>query len=272
MTGTGKTLVYLLPILEKLSEDPHGIFALVLSPTRELAIHINQQFQFFGSKMGLKTTLLIGGESFISQSVAMDQIPHVVVATPGKLQEIAQSNPVFTKYIRNLRFLVLDEFDRLLDPTLLYFIQPVIAKLPQEKQVILTTATFDEASMKLPEIKAKLGLSGDLVFRSVNLNREVKVVEALKQYYIFIPQLLKDYYFIHLMKEESEEMAEAFEKSVIVFFKRCRLGNQRLLPLGKGVEGLRNQVHPRSLVHQSGEKDQKPPEIQGWSSEYPADH
>lgn len=222
MTGTGKTLIYILPILEALYPDPHGIFALVISPTRELAIHINQQFQFFGAKMSLKSVLLIGGESYVSQSVALDQIPHVIVATPGKLFEICQSNPTFLKYIKNLRFLVLDEFDRLMDPTLLYFLTPILTKLPAERQVILTTATFDESLTNLAAVKSTFGLAPDTPIKAVNLNREVKVVEAIKHYYVFVPKLLKDYYFVYLMREEAGRMEEAFEQSMVVFFRRCR--------------------------------------------------
>lgn len=222
MTGTGKTLVYLLPILEKLFNDPHGIFALIISPTRELAIHIHQQFLFFGSKMNLKATLLIGGENYVTQSVELDQIPHVLVATPGKLFDMFQNNPIVSKYIKNLKFLVLDEFDRLLEPSLLHFLNPVFAKLPISKQVILTTATFDERLTQLDSLKKSFGFSDELNIKSFNLNREVKVVEAIQHFYVFMPRLIKDYYFIYLMQEEYNNLGESFDQSIIIFFKRCK--------------------------------------------------
>lgn len=222
MTGTGKTLIYLVPILEKLFADPFGIFALVISPTRELAIHIHQQFLFFGSKMNIKASLLIGGENYVTQSVELDQIPHVIIATPGKLYDMLENNDILKKYIKNLRFLVLDEFDRLLDSSLLYFLDPVLKKLPVKKQVILTTATFDEKMSNLKFLQEQFNLDANRKLKYFNQNKEIKVVETIKHFYIFVPKLLRDYYFLYVMKEECEKLDGGFEGSLIVFFRQCK--------------------------------------------------
>jgi ATP-dependent RNA helicase DDX49/DBP8 len=78
-TGTGKTAAFAIPIVELLSRDPYGVFALVLTPTRELALQIEQQFQAFGSNMNIKTECAVGGHDIIKQSQRLyTRIPHIV--------------------------------------------------------------------------------------------------------------------------------------------------------------------------------------------------
>lgn len=84
-TGSGKTAAFALPILQKLWEDPKGLFALVLAPTRELAFQISQQFESLGSAMGVRCAVIVGGVETTPQSVALAKRPHIVVATPGRL-------------------------------------------------------------------------------------------------------------------------------------------------------------------------------------------
>ena len=219
--------MYLIPMLEKLSDDPFGIFGVIISPTRELAIHIQQQVLFFGSKMGVKSCLLIGGESYVSQSTELDQIPHFLVATPGKLFEVIDNNATVRKYLKNVRFLVLDEFDRLMDPTLLHFIKPTIQRLPPKRQVIMTTATFDDKMTQIETLRNCFDLGESFLPKSFNLNKEIKVVEAIRHFYVFIPKLFKDFYFVHILKEEWQRISELMEESIIVFFNRCEFINKR---------------------------------------------
>ena len=83
-TGSGKTAAFLLPILHRLSEDPYGIFALILTPTRELAFQISQQVEAFGAQLPVRQCTVVGGVDMTKQSTALDNRPHIVVATPGK--------------------------------------------------------------------------------------------------------------------------------------------------------------------------------------------
>ena len=85
-TGSGKTAAFALPILQHLSEDPFGIFAVVLTPTRELAVQIEEQFKALGSQIAVRTCLIIGGMGIIDQATALARRPHVVIATPGRLR------------------------------------------------------------------------------------------------------------------------------------------------------------------------------------------
>ncbi|CAN0305843.1 unnamed protein product, partial [Hapterophycus canaliculatus] len=89
-TGSGKTAAFALPILHELSKDPYGVFAVVLTPTRELAVQISEQFGALGALMGLRHTVVIGGVGLLEQSLELSGRPHVVVATPGRLRDHLQ--------------------------------------------------------------------------------------------------------------------------------------------------------------------------------------
>ena len=136
-TGSGKTAAFALPVLDALSRDPYGVFALVLTPTRELAAQIGEQFQALGAPAGVRVLLLIGGYNEVTQQAELEDRPHVVVATPGRVMitlrtlaararepgdgtgpdadELALLRGVGALF-GGLRFLVFDEADRLLDP------------------------------------------------------------------------------------------------------------------------------------------------------------
>eukprot|EP00521_Asterionellopsis_glacialis_P009388 CAMPEP_0195286482 /NCGR_PEP_ID=MMETSP0707-20130614/3925_1 /TAXON_ID=33640 /ORGANISM="Asterionellopsis glacialis, Strain CCMP134" /LENGTH=579 /DNA_ID=CAMNT_0040346127 /DNA_START=18 /DNA_END=1757 /DNA_ORIENTATION=+ len=111
-TGSGKTAAFVLPILHRLSADPYGIYAVVLTPTRELAKQIHQQVLALGSAYRIQSALVVGGLDSVRQSCELDKRPHFVVATPGRLAELLRGpNPPRLKHIR---YMVLDEADRLL--------------------------------------------------------------------------------------------------------------------------------------------------------------
>ncbi len=103
-TGSGKTAAFALPILQKLWEDPKGLFACVIAPTRELAFQISQQFESLGSTMGVRCVTIIGGVDLQAQKVALAKKPHIIVATPGRLLEHLEETKGFS--LRNLKFLV----------------------------------------------------------------------------------------------------------------------------------------------------------------------
>jgi len=112
-TGSGKTAAFVLPILHRLSADPYGIYAVIVSPTRELAKQIHQQVLALGSSYNVESTLVVGGMDMTRQSSALEhRKPHFVVATPGRLAELLRGPS--PPQLQHVRFLVLDEADRLL--------------------------------------------------------------------------------------------------------------------------------------------------------------
>lgn len=90
-TGSGKTAAFALPILQHLSEDPFGVFAVVLTPTRELAVQIEEQINALGSQIAVRTCLIIGGMGIIDQATALSKRPHIIIATPGRLRHHLES-------------------------------------------------------------------------------------------------------------------------------------------------------------------------------------
>eukprot|EP00980_Cylindrotheca_fusiformis_P029624 scaffold23625_cov137-Cylindrotheca_fusiformis.AAC.9 len=111
-TGSGKTAAFALPILNRLSFDPYGIYAIIVSPTRELAKQIHQQILALGSSYNVESALVVGGMDMVRQSCDLARKPHFVVATPGRLGEILRGPS--PPRLRHARYLVLDEADRLL--------------------------------------------------------------------------------------------------------------------------------------------------------------
>ena len=111
-TGSGKTASFVLPIVHRLALDPYGIYAIILTPTRELAKQIHQQVIALGSCYRVQSVLVVGGLDMVRQSCELDNKPHIVVATPGRLAELLRGpNP---PRLSHVRFMVLDEADRLL--------------------------------------------------------------------------------------------------------------------------------------------------------------
>ena len=159
-TGSGKTAAFALPILSKLMNDPYGIFALVLTPSRELAIQITEQFSAFGAPAGLRVSCVVGGLDIVKQGAELASQPHVVVATPGRLAHhinLGSSPPDLSR----LAVLVLDEADRLLEPSfapdLDVILKAMTAKQSNVKrQTLLYSATLGKQH---DAFMARLGLS-----------------------------------------------------------------------------------------------------------------
>ena len=117
-TGQGKTFAFAIPILQTLSVDPYGIYAVVLTPTRELANQIGDSFMSLGLGMNLRMGVVTGGRDTIKQSLDLERRPHVIIATPGRLADHIRTNSTFS--LSKVKYLVLDEGDRLLEGKLQY--------------------------------------------------------------------------------------------------------------------------------------------------------
>jgi len=139
-TGTGKTAAFAIPLIEKISANPKpGIRALVLAPTRELAIQIDQQFWSIGYHAGISSACIYGGSDWGTQEKAIREGVDILVATPGRLiDHIKVSSVDFSA----LEFLVLDEADRMLDMGFLPDVRSIIHRLPKKRQSLLFSATL----------------------------------------------------------------------------------------------------------------------------------
>ncbi|CAI5729891.1 unnamed protein product [Hyaloperonospora brassicae] len=191
-TGSGKTAAFALPILHTLSKEPYGPFALVLTPTRELAFQIADQFNAFGSSIAVRCTVVVGGVDMLKQSLALQQRPHIIVATPGRFRDhLLRVDP---PNISLVKFVVLDEADRLLDVSFAKDLSFIFDKLPTKRQTLLFSATMTANLDRLEQT----ALSDD-AFR-FDATPSVKTVATLKQFYLFIPEQVKMTYLVYLMK------------------------------------------------------------------------
>ena len=144
-TGTGKTAAFATPILQLLHQDelyvkgPAGIKALVLTPTRELAIQIGDSFSAYGKFLRLKHTVIFGGVSQKSQTDALRAGVDILIATPGRLLDLINQRYVNLKH---LRIFVLDEADRMLDMGFIHDVKKIIALIPTKRQTLFFSATM----------------------------------------------------------------------------------------------------------------------------------
>ncbi len=144
-TGTGKTAAFAIPLLqilykEKLNDKgPRPVKALILTPTRELAIQIGESLRSYGRFTGLKHTVIYGGVSQFHQVKALKSGVDIIVATPGRLLDLMNQNYIS---LCNLNILVLDEADRMLDMGFSYDVKKIISRLPAKRQTLLFSATM----------------------------------------------------------------------------------------------------------------------------------
>jgi ATP-dependent RNA helicase RhlE len=136
-TGTGKTLAFGVPMIQRLAQVKGR--GLVILPTRELALQVDETFQKIGKHIGLRTAVLIGGASMHAQKMALSKKPHVIVATPGRLIDHLDQRLVD---LSNVTELVLDEADRMLDMGFEPQIRRILQAVPKERQTMLFSATM----------------------------------------------------------------------------------------------------------------------------------
>jgi ATP-dependent RNA helicase DDX49/DBP8 len=213
-TGSGKTAAFALPILQKLAEDPYGIFALLMTPTRELAFQISDQFKALGSAMSLRCVVAVGGMDMTTQAQALMNRPHVVIATPGRIKDHLINDEDMAGYFSKARFLVLDEADRLLEAGFEDELRTVLQSLPPKRQTLLFSATMTGNLKALQE----LNLGNEKPFFYEGGNAKQTTVASLKQQYIFLPANAKDVYLVHLLSN----LEELSVRSVMIFAASCR--------------------------------------------------
>ena len=143
-TGTGKTLAFAIPIIQRLAKL--GGRALILLPTRELAMQVNESFQLIGKAIGLRTAVLIGGQTKSTQIRDLSRNPHVIIATPGRLIDYLQTKAV---NLQTVKILVLDEADLMFDMGFIPQITEILKSVPKQRQPMLFSATMPPAIMKI---------------------------------------------------------------------------------------------------------------------------
>lgn len=170
-TGSGKTLAYGLPLFEQIIEKPSHSQALILVPTRELAIQVNEALCLVSKNINVKSVCICGGLDKEQQKTELAISPDIIVATPGRLLELLGENTFDTKKINKL---VLDEADRMLDMGFWTDVQRIIEMLPEQRQTLMFSATFPEQL----ESKAKTLLNSP---EFIQVQETASKTEAIKE-------------------------------------------------------------------------------------------
>ncbi|KAF4522524.1 hypothetical protein B566_EDAN009971 [Ephemera danica] len=200
-TGSGKTGAFAIPILQALLKAPQRYFALVLTPTRELAFQISEQFEALGASIGVQCAVIVGGMDMVTQAMTLARKPHVIIATPGRLVDHLENTKGFS--LRALKYLVMDEADRILNMDFEPEVDKILKSIPRERNTLLFSATMTKKVEKLQRASLR-----DPV--RVEVGTKYQTVELLQQSYIFIPVKFKDMYLVYLLNELAGNSAMLF--------------------------------------------------------------
>ena len=205
-TGTGKTCAFATPILQQLDQRPaqgHPIRALILPPTRELAIQIGESFDAYGKYLKLRHTVIFGGVGQNPQVEAIKRGVDVLVATPGRLMDLYQQGFV---ELDKLEIFVLDEADRMLDMGFIHDVKKILKWLPAKKQTMLFSATMPGEVMELVN-----SLLHDPV--RVEVDPVSSPVEAIEQKICFVDKGNKTRLLAWLLEREGAKSALVFTRT-----------------------------------------------------------
>ncbi len=250
-TGTGKTAAFAIPILQHLYNDRHKnsgfrkIKTLIVTPTRELAIQIEESFTKYGKYTGIKNTVVFGGVKQGAQTEALRRGVDVLIATPGRLLDLMNQGFISLK---NIEYFVLDEADRMLDMGFIHDIKKIIAKLPTKRQSLFFSATMP---LDIVQLSHKI-LGGNI--EKVTVKPEQTTAEKVEQLIYFVSKRRKPKLLSHLLKEEVYESALVFSRTkygadkIVKFLKKSGI-------IAEAIHGNKSQgARQRALKNfKSGE-------------------
>ncbi|MBI4250357.1 DEAD/DEAH box helicase [Candidatus Uhrbacteria bacterium] len=154
-TGTGKTLAFGIPMIQRIALGNGAAIGLVILPTRELAVQVHETIKKIGGPLGLRAAVLIGGEDMRRQVRAIEQRPHVIIGTPGRLNDHLDGKRLS---LDRASIVVLDEADRMLDMGFAPQIQRILKNVPQKRQTLLFSATMPHEVVKIAQSYMSLPL------------------------------------------------------------------------------------------------------------------
>lgn len=238
-TGTGKTLAFGLPMLQRLGTQKGQ--GLILLPTRELALQVDEALRQVGSQLGLKTAVLIGGAPIRGQLRLLANKPHIIIATPGRLVDHMEQKTVS---LRGISILVLDEADRMFDIGFAPQIKRIIATIPSERQTMLFSATIPAAitdmaarHMKMP-VRVEVAPSGTA---AAQIEQEI---------FIARPEI----------KLQLLEKVLSDNRGSVLIFSRTKYGAKKIAAV------VRNMGHTAVEMHSNRSLSQRKAALAGFKS------
>jgi len=229
-TGTGKTAAFLLPVIHNLSaQNRPGIRVLVLAPTRELALQIQKNYSELNHLKSNRSVLVIGGANIRTQIAEVRRKPTIVIATPGRLQDLKERGVID---FSSVEVLVLDEADRMLDMGFLPAIRKILAMLPVKRQTLLFSATMS------PTIES-LARSTMRQPKLIEVNPRGRAAQMVEQTAYAVSLENKTALLLNLLEHENEK--ELLAK--VLVFTRTRRGSERLSHILKARNHKVNRIH-----------------------------
>lgn len=202
-TGSGKTAAFALPIVDCLQEPSDKPRALVLAPTRELALQVSSQFKIFGKQLGLRVVTIYGGAGMDAQLRALKGKVDIIVATPGRLNDCLERRAVDLSHVE---MLVLDEADRLLDLGFMPQVRRIVSKVSKERQTLMFSATIDDRIGRLSN-----EFSEDPVI--VKVNSERVDAATIDQKFVHVTEFNKDALLLKLLSDFGAEAVLVFTRT-----------------------------------------------------------
>ncbi|MBI4122899.1 MAG: DEAD/DEAH box helicase [Parcubacteria group bacterium] len=228
-TGTGKTLAFGIPMLQRLEQIRKR--GLIVVPTRELALQVDEEIQKMSRVLGLRTAVLIGGLSIGPQIHALSKRPHIIIATPGRLIDHLEQRTI---RLDEVGIVVLDEADRMLDMGFLPQIRKILERLPKERQTMLFSATMPPEIMKIAAASMKLPVR-------VEMAPSGTTVEGVTQELFIVPREQK----IALLGK----LLETYQGPTLVF-SRTKHGATKILRHIKNLGVAAAEIHSNRTLGQ----------------------
>src|SRR5690554_2792602 len=207
-TGTGKTAAFAIPILQSLSENKQfgknrAIRSLIVTPTRELAIQIDESFRSYGRHTGLTSTVIFGGVNQNKQVNALKQGVDILIATPGRLLDLMNQGFITLKHIE---IFVLDEADRMLDMGFIHDVKKLLKVLPKKRQSLFFSATMPPDIVKLADT---------ILYNpsKVEVTPVSSTADTIQQYLYYVDKGNKNGLLLHLLQDEKIKTALVFTRT-----------------------------------------------------------
>ncbi|MBI4090776.1 MAG: DEAD/DEAH box helicase [Candidatus Komeilibacteria bacterium] len=238
-TGTGKTLAFGIPMIQRIAI--HKGKGLVVLPTRELALQVEEVLHKIGSALGLRSAVLIGGAPMGKQLQDVRKDPHIIVATPGRLLDHMEQRTVS---LRIMTIVVLDEADRMLDMGFAPQIKKILAALPRERQIMLFSATMPQDIVRLATQHMKLPLQ-------IEIARSGTVAEQVDQEFFMVA------------KEDKLRLLDTLlsqYRGTILIFSRTKHGAKKIC---RSVAGMGHQA---AEIHSNRSLNQRKEALSGFKS------
>lgn len=236
-TGTGKTAAFILPIIQNIKPGSKEIQALVLAPTRELAIQVCQAANRMASHSGLKTLAIYGGQSYTIQTRQLEKGVDLVVGTPGRLIDLINQGKLDLKHVR---MMVLDEADEMLDMGFIEDVETILKQVPQERQIALFSATMPEAVRELAKRYLKEPAK-------VHINPTQRTAVDTEQRYYYVRENDKLAVLMRLLQLEEIKSALIFARTKARTQELADELNRRGYP-AESLHGDLNQARRESVL------------------------